>query len=469
MMARTSWASMPATGSRRGGLHWLWLGLFIASLTFLGGSSWSDPIHHLLLRPVAALLLIPAMYEVRREDVRRGRIGLILLGSLLFWIMLQLVPLPPSVWQMLPDRQLIAEMDKLSGLESVWRPVSLAPFRGINAAFGMVVPLAALVLALATRNRSRWLLIGILAMGLLDAVLALLQVIGGTDSPFYLFPNPSTGAAEGIFANENHSAVFSAIVMLIITRLALDAEGENDPRGLRLSYVPAFLLILLAVLVSGSRAGIAAALLALGSSAMMIWWTMPRRDRAGAQSSGRLIWRTGRRAALVGCAAATTLLIAAFVWLERTPAFADIMRSDSFDDLRWSLWPILTEMAATHWMLGTGFGSFDAVYRYYEPTTLLLPLYVNQAHNDWAQLIIEGGLPAATMLICFLAWLAKSVLSLGHAQKAMAGQIIFWITCTAIIGAASIVDYPLRTPIFQAVCVWLLICLRADNAEKNGA
>ena len=451
---------MSATGKRGGELHWLWLGLFVVALTFLGGSSWSDPVHHLLLRPIAALMLIPVLSGLQQEDIRRGRVGFLLLGSFLFWALLQLVPLPPSVWQMLPGRQHIAELDKLSGLDGVWRPVSLAPFRGANAAFAIVVPFVALLLALATRIRSRTLLIGVLAMGILDAVLVQLQVIGGTDSPFYLFPNPSPGAAEGIFANENHSAVFSAIVLLIITRLALDAEGENDPRWLRLCYAPAFLLVLLAVLVSGSRAGIAAALLALGASAMMIWWTMPRSGSADRRSIGRLAGRSGNRVALAGCAAATILLIVAFVWLERTPAFADIMRSESFDDLRWSLWPILIEMAATHWLLGTGFGSFDAVYRSYEPAALLLPFYVNQAHNDWAQLVIEGGLPAAALLACFLGWLAKTVLNLRDGSQPMAGQIIFWVACTAIIGAASLVDYPLRTPIFQAVCVWLLLCLR---------
>jgi hypothetical protein len=466
MIGSASVANISKAGPKGEELHWLWLGLFVVVLVFLGGSSWSDPIHHVLLWPIAALMMIPALYRLRMEDIRRGWVVFLLLGASLTWLTVQLVPLPPSVWQTLPDRQVIAELDQLAGLGDIWRPISLTPFRGLNTAFGFLVPIVGVLLALATRISARALLIWVLGMGIFDAALVLLQVIGGSGSPFYLFPNPSAGAAEGIFANENHSAVFSAIAMLIITRLALEADSMNDPKWLRLSYVPAFLFVLLAVLVSGSRAGLAAALVALIASALMIWWAM----RPAVAGIGRAAvvksWRTPRTAVLASCATAAILLIAAFVWLQRTPAFADIMKADSFDDLRFSLWPILIEMASNHWLLGTGFGSFDAVYRSYEPTDLLLPSYVNQAHNDWAQLAIEGGLPAIVLLACFIGWLAKTILNLRGGPQALPGRIIFWGACIAIIAAASLVDYPLRTPIFQAVSIWLLLCLSADSAGR---
>lgn len=449
-------------------LHWLWFGLFAVTLAFLGGSSWPDPIHHALLRPVVALLLIPVLSQLRMKDIQRAQVPFLLLLLLLIWMVLQLVPLPPAVWQTLPDRQGLAELDYLAGLNDVWRPISLTPFRGLNAAFGMVVPLTALLLALAMRIPARALLLVVFGIGVFDAALVLLQVVGGSESPFYLFPNPSPGAAEGIFANENHSAVFSAIVMLIVARLALETSIAKDPSWLRLSYAPAFVLVLLAVLVSGSRAGLAVTLVVLLASAGMIW--LETRDRA-ADFDGRhgaTLWRTRGRLALAGCAAAILLLIAAFAWLERTPAFEDIINAGSFDDLRWSLLPILGDVAATHWLLGTGFGSFEAVYHAYEPTELLLPLYVNQAHNDWAQLAIEGGAPAVVLLAGFLWWFGKAVLGLRASRQARAGQIIFWTACVAIIAAASVVDYPLRTPVFQAVAVWLLLCLSADRAKTIG-
>ena len=120
-----------------------------------------------------------------------------------------------------------------------------------------------------------------------------------------------------------------------------------------------------------------------------------------------------------------------------------------------------------HWLAGTGFGAFDTVYRIYEPTALLLPLYVNQAHNDWAQLLIEGGLPAAAYALGLIAWMGVTILRIARDKSNPRALVIFWITLLIIIMVASAVDYPLRTPIFQSVSVWLLLCLARDAKAGN--
>jgi O-antigen ligase len=124
-------------------------------------------------------------------------------------------------------------------------------------------------------------------------------------------------------------------------------------------------------------------------------------------------------------------------------------------------------MAGDHWLLGTGFGSFDAVYRFYEPTDLLLTRYVNHAHNDWAQLVIEGGLPAVLLFLTGLGWLCRTLWITISRSEAAPGQLIFWAACLAILSAASFVDYPLRTPIFQCVCIWLLTSLATERTRKD--
>jgi O-antigen ligase len=127
-------------------------------------------------------------------------------------------------------------------------------------------------------------------------------------------------------------------------------------------------------------------------------------------------------------------------------------------------------MMRDHWLFGTGFGSFDAVYRIYEPTALLLPLYVNHAHNDWAQLVIEGGLPAAICLLGLMGWVAMAIWRIARRTPGSGALVVFWTAWLAIMMAASTVDYPLRTPIFQAVSVWLMLCLAFDSmASKAGA
>lgn len=462
-----SMSSLTGSSAALPRLHWLWLCLFVFGVAFLGGSSRPDPIQNALLRPIVALLLIPAFFHLRSEDFARAKAIWLLFAALSLWMILQLVPLPPAAWRALPDRQIIAEIDQLAGRNNVWRPISFAPFRGFDSLFAMLVPVAALLLATALRVPVRILLFAVAGIGLIDASFGLLQVIGGADSPLYLFAITSRDAPAGIFANENHSAVFSAIVLLIVTRLALESQMHKDPPWIRLAFAPAFLFVLLAVLITGSRAGFIAALAALAASAAMAWITMrgSRSDRP--RAARKSDWRTPRGFGFLGCSAAILLVLLTFVWLERAPAVVDMTGRTSFEDLRWSMWPTLVEIVRNHWVVGTGFGSFDAVYRIYEPSELLLPRYVNHAHNDWAQMAIEGGLVGILLLAVLVIWIAKSLAELRLAGHTKREQMIFWIACLVIVAGAELVDYPLRTPVFQATFVWLLLCLSSDRVNAN--
>lgn len=177
----------------------------------------------------------------------------------------------------------------------------------------------------------------------------------------------------------------------------------------------------------------------------------------------------GQRLALPAFFLITALTIGLFLWVDRTPAFRDLFAVNAFEDLRLALWPTLQAMIDTHWLLGTGFGSFDAVYHIYEPTSLLLPRYVNQAHNDWAQLVIEGGAPAVLLLFALLAWHALALKALLSSKGAYRPVLsVFWCSLLVIISAASFVDYPLRTPIFQVLAVWLIYAL-ANDSRGEGA
>lgn len=444
----------------------VWFGAFVLAIALLGGSSRPDPVQNAILLPLAALLLIPALYNLRLADFGHAKPLGFLLFALVLWMIIQIVPLPPEMWQALPGRETFAEIDRLAALSDIWRPISMTPFRSFGSLMGMIIPITAFLLALALKLPPRTLLFAILAISLVDASFGLLQIIGGQNSPLYQYAFASRGAPAGIFANENHSAVFSAISLLIITRLALEARDAGDLAWVKLSLAPAFLFILLAVLVTGSRAGFMATLAALLAASVM--WVFGNRTTVGQAEVPRGVRRIQpNRLAILGFAAAMALVIFAFVWTERTPAAQDIVDLNAFDDLRWSLLPLLREMALDHWGAGTGFGSFYAVYRIYEPTALLIPSYVNHAHNDWMQIAIEGGLPAIAILGIFLAWLVKSVASTAVGPGARIERCVFWAACIVIIAAASLVDYPLRTPVFQASLVWLVLCLADDRVERR--
>ena len=451
---------------------WLLLGLFAALVALLGGSSRADAVQIAALRPFAALFLIPAVYWLYgdRFQAAQGPLRLIgwLVSGLAIWMALQLVPLPPSVWHMLGGRDPVAALDASLGLADVWRPISMVPARGWNALAALVIPVAALLLFAATGMKERPALLLIIMVGCANALLGIGQIVGLGDGALYFYSITNTGTAVGFFANHNHSAVFSSLVLLIIAYVASRPRyGFATPAG-KLVLILLFGLVFVAVLIGLSRAGFLTGMVALIASIMIYLAAgTPRSDRQEPS-----VDRGRRRLVLGGLTAGLLATVAIFAFSDRLPVLDRIAEVGPIEDLRWSLWPVLREMISIHWLVGTGFGSFEEVYHIYEPGTLLMPEYINQAHNDWAQFLIEGGLPAALLLAIFLVWLAKGLVQMLRADRAGLSDLLFWSAVFVIMMAASLADYPLRAPLFQLAGMWLTAIFAVHvghgSQAKNG-
>lgn len=438
---------------------------FALVVALLGGSSRHDAIQLVVLRPASALFLAVPLYFIGRANLTDVKPLLAIFGSFVFWMAVQLVPLPPSIWTSLPGRELIAELDRIAGLEGAWRPLSFTPGRTFNALLALVVPGTALLLAISLGARARHLLLLVAGLGVFNALLGLLQVLDGRFSPLYLYAITNHGSPVGFFANENHAAVFSAISLIIIAKLAAYSKQHREPTLLRLSYAAGYACILLSILVGGSRVGLVSGIFALAISAIIVGNTF--RARGDNRDRSRLaVWVRNHPRSLLSLFASTIfLLIGAFVALDRTPALENILSQDPLEDFRWKVLPILQVMIEDHWLFGAGFGSFDKLYLIYEPTEYMRPQYFNQAHNDWAQLIIEGGLPTILLLVWLLAWIANRVWRLAKGADSMLVEFLSWGGIFAIICAASFVDYPLRVPVFQLATVWILLALARESGQ----
>lgn len=112
-----------------------------------------------------------------------------------------------------------------------------------------------------------------------------------------------------------------------------------------------------------------------------------------------------------------------------------------------------TEIAATTWqaiknspVFGSGFGSFLQIYPIYEDPLKISHEYVNRAHNDYLETILEGGVLATLLIAIYFVFLTR----LGWLIAAMRPSHIrdtATLALLAILGALmqSAVDYPLRT------------------------
>jgi O-antigen ligase len=125
--------------------------------------------------------------------------------------------------------------------------------------------------------------------------------------------------------------------------------------------------------------------------------------------------------------------------------------------------------ALAYFPVGSGFGSFDAVFRHFEPQSNLGPSYFNHAHNDFVEIVLEGGIATLAILATFLGWfswrawtICRSKTSRMDSELLMARAAVFGCV---ILGASSFVDYPLRTPLLAAI--FALLCGMIEWPQRN--
>src|SRR5690606_17751446 len=88
----------------------------------------------------------------------------------------------------------------------------------------------------------------------------------------------------------------------------------------------------------------------------------------------------------------------------RETALSRLFELEAVEDVRVAYMPILWELLRDAMPWGFGFGSFENVVKAYESAGVLSPRYMNQAHNDFLQLAIEGDIPAIIIAAAAFAW-----------------------------------------------------------------
>lgn len=461
----------------------LFFGLAIA-VGLMGGSSRADTTSLLVLRPIAFLLLGYALWLASARDIRAIRGPLCLLLALATLIALQLVPLPPALWAMLPGRAEMLPLLNAAGLEDIWRPLSMVPSRTWNTLMAVSCPLAALVIfAIQSGNRHRKVLLTLIALGIVSALLGIAQVSGPDDGPLYLYRQTSNGAPVGLFANRNHQAIFLASLIPLLWVFASggrapDVKHARSRRGKAIDrgnlslfgVICAIALLLVVILATGSRAGAGLAVASMAGTVVLMLWG--KHSTASEKPTGKVADRLRQNPALV---ALPLLLLAALgltLLFARGASIDRLFAHDVADDLRFAVLPTLFDLARTHFLFGTGFGSFEFVYKGVEPTYLLSGRYLNQAHNDPLQIVIEAGLAGLALILWLLGLLVRRLVTLARNGGAALNETALSAgLALTICLLGSITDYPLRTPLGMVWFAWLccLFLVPATPVNGNGA
>lgn len=445
------------------------MGFFVFCVAILGGSSRPDAAQLLILRPLSALFLVYGLYHVSKSDVSPFRIPLALLLGLTLIFILQLIPLPPALWTSLPGRQEVVDLGTAVGMTDIWRPMSLVPSRTANTLAAMLVPISALLFFAIQKQKHReqfFLLIGGLAV--LSAAIGLFQVLSGADSHLFFYDITNNGSAVGFFANRNHNAVFLVIGLFGLTHFSwLRQDRTSSISAFDLLVLFASIIVLVIILINGSRAG----LLCLGIFTVCAAFIFLLSNQENKDNNKRRRQKGARLYKIIAPLLFGLLaisVVALFFLMDRITAINRLLENDVSAGLRYQAISVFKQLIETYWIFGSGFGSFEYVYRMYEPSSLLIPSYFNQAHNDWVQIVIEGGLPAIAVFVLFAIWLMRRFYALVTNPTVDMRHFAFWLGLFGTIGAASLFDYPLRTPLFQMICVWLvaLFAIQSDKVKE---
>lgn len=434
------------------------LAVWLAAIFALGGGSRDDVLSLVLLRPLAGVMLVAGSWGLARDQIAAHRVIVVFAAAIGMLALLHLVPLPPFAWKSLPGRAIVAQIDDVVGLGRQWRPLALSPSGAWNAAFSLLVPFS--VVALGLRQTSavhEGLVSPLLAFIGMSALLGLVQVLGPDNGPLYLYKITNGGDPVGLFSNRNHHAALLAC-SLPLTAVFAAARGRGDledERSRLLGALAIVLLVLPVLLATGSRAGLL--LGAVGLVSMPFIYGVGASEASagsGHANSSRLRWIRW-----VGFGLIVIGLMALFADNQSLARFGN---TGSNGEQRFLGWPVVLKMIGSYFPFGSGFGSFDPVFRIHEPIEMVRRNYFNHAHNDWLEVALTGGLPAmALAFAATVAWTFSMVRLIrfgdrrtGRCRLGLAGGVII-----LILASASVVDYPLRTPslaaLFAIAALWL--------------
>lgn len=434
-------------------LGWICAAL-LASALVLGGGGSPAPLPELILQVLAAgaiglwLLVGPSWRQVPRAA---------------WWItaliaiipLVQLVPLPPGLWQAMPGRELEREALALIGAEHGWRPWSRNSAQTLASLLALGPPLAVLLMTSALDRPKRIALLGVICTAaLLTLLVGALQLSGGPDSALRFY-GPSDRVLLGFQANRNSTADLMLIAIVAVPALVTEL-ARRDSFPLSRSFVVGTSLLgmalgALGVILTVSRTGIVLLPLALiaGAAVLRTWLGVsPRR--------------------LTVAALAVVLAMAAAAWLLWNNAVLSRVTSRmSFgSELRPELWRDSLYAARQSFPFGVGMGDFVPAILAGERLEVVRETLPNRAHNDFLELAVEAGafgLAALGTIAVILSAAARKALRM--AATGSAALTIFAIAALSLLALHSLVDYPLRSMALAclgAACAGLLLGPRAE-------
>ncbi len=275
--------------------------------------------------------------------------------------------------------------------------------------------------------------LALIIFGALYAFFALAQELTSSGKFFWIYAPRFNGSIYGSYVNHDHYAG----LMEMLVPFPLVVSMGHLLRGGKRALV-AFCAVLMAstIALSGSRGGMLSFVLEI-----VVFATLT------------LVQRRNPRVAL-GVAAVCVLVLVFLVFLGKVQVLGRL--GNLGPDMRLKITKDCLRMFAHRPVLGWGLGTFPTVYPTYR--SFYTNLFVNEAHNDYAQLLVETGLLGFGLMLWFLVRLYRSGWPTSRRWEFKwdgAVSLAALLGCTGLL-LHSFVDFNLQIPanaaVFYSLC-----------------
>jgi O-antigen ligase len=276
--------------------------------------------------------------------------------------------------------------------------------------------------------------------GAVVAWFALIQGVSSNGKLYWLREPRMGGWIYGPYVNHNHYA--GLMEMLVPIPLVMSLAHFGSPKSRNLAAAAAAVMVG-TIFLSGSRGGMLAMVTELAILAVVVM----------KQKHG------GRTAISLGLFLA--IAVSLLVWIGGTAlsqriASAAPTHSELSNDIRMLINRDGLSMFRKRPLLGWGLGTFPVVYPQFR--TFYTNFFVNQAHNDYLQLLVETGLMGFAAMVWFLVMVYKQgIKKIGSWNSEINGAV----SLACLLGLSGIlvhgaVDFNLQIPanaaLFYVLC-----------------
>lgn len=428
--------------------RFIFLGLCVAivltALAFGTNHNWALAIFNLGALAIVILWVVDGwklgVLRISRNPLQLPLLGMMLLG------LIQLLPLRSPAG---------ADVLAIPAVKSL----SMDPYATkliMAQVASLFVYFAATLVFTDTPHRLRLLVRTIIIFGFLLAIFGLTQSF--TTTKVYWLRELTQSTAFGPFINRHHFAGYMELTIALPLGMLFAGSLEKDKR---FAYIFAVVLMGVALIMTNSRGGIIS--LVAEILFLLVISGFRRRKTREVQEKSQRIKRAALRAGLA--LSLIVILFAGVVLLGGESAlsrFAGTVNSEDPTTGRAHFWNTTLDIVKAHPIIGIGLGAFPTVYTRYDSRNGAFRL--EQVHNDYLQILSDGGVIGAALGLFFVVMLFR----MGFARRESRDEYRSGVALGALAGCFAVLVHSFFDFTLHTTSNTLLFLVLAALATMNG-